>query len=240
MTKHKTYKTLEDYRDYLVKDNGWAFNLDWDFSWSAARIEIVKIMDIKPGMDILEVGCANGKTLEFIKENYYVNLYGIEPDKELAKQAMRWAKIYPITVEKFLKTYTGNKFNAIIMADVIEHLREPWMVIRDLVKHLKDDGAIYASIPNFMHASVIWNLFACGSFAYSSNDIVNKEHLRFFTMNDIASLFKIAGLNKCIVSGIEAEFPLETIEKIKILGNVFGRDDYYFNIYQFIVKATRE
>lgn len=240
MVKHKIYKTLEDYRDYLIKDNGWAFNLDWDFSWSAARTEIVNIMDIKSGMDILDIGCANGKTLKFIKENYDVNPYGIEPDKELAKQAMQWAEIYPTTVEEFLKTCTGKKFDAIIMADVIEHLREPWMVVRDLAGRLKDGGAIYASIPNFMHASVIWNLFACGSFAYSSNDIVNKEHLRFFTMNDIANLFKIAGLNKCMVSGIEAEFPLETVEKVKILGNVFGRDDYHFNIYQFIIKATRD
>lgn len=233
------FKNCEDYRDYLVKDNKWAFNLDWDFSWSAARTEIVKIMDIKPNMDILEVGCADGKTLEYIKDNYNVKLYGIEPDTKLAQEAGRYCDIYTGTVEDYLKVIKF-KFDAIIMADVIEHLREPWIVVRDLAERLKDGGAIYASIPNFMHASVIWNLFICGSFAYQSCDIVNKEHLRFFTINDIAALFKIAGLNKCMVSGIELEFPPETVEKVKILGSIFGRDDYHFNIYQFLIKATRE
>lgn len=236
MTKYKTYK---DYINYLVKDDGWAFNLGWDYSWSSTRTEIVEIMDIKPGMDILEVGCANGKTLKYIKDNYNVNLYGIEPDKEPAQEASAYGRIFFGTVEDYLKVVRV-KFDAIIMADVIEHLKEPWIVVRDLAGRLKDGGAIYASIPNVMHASVIWNLFAAGSFAYQSNDIINKEHLRFFTMNDSVALFKIAGLNKCMVSGIKAEFPLETVEKVKLLGNVFGRNDYHFDIYQFLIKATKE
>ena len=236
MTKYKTYK---DYINYLVKDDGWAFNLGWDYSWSSTRTEIVEIMDIKPGMDILEVGCANGKTLKYIKDNYNVNLYGIEPHKELTQEASAYGRIFFGTVEDYLKVVRV-KFDAIIMADVIEHLKEPWIVVRDLAGRLKDGGAIYASIPNVMHASVIWNLFAAGSFAYQSNDIINKEHLRFFTMNDSVALFKIAGLNKCMVSGIKAEFPLETVEKVKLLGNVFGRNDYHFDIYQFLIKATKE
>jgi len=233
------YKTCEEYRDYLIKDNRWAFNLDWDFSWSSARTEIVKVMDIRDGMNILEVGCANGKTLKYIKDNYNVNLYGIEPDKKFAQEASAYGRIFFGTVEDYIKV-ARVKFNAIIMADVIEHLKEPWIVVRDLARCLKDNGAIYASIPNVMHASVIWNLFMCGSFAYQSNDIINKEHLRFFTMNDSVALFKIAGLNKCMISGIELEFPLATVEKVRILGNIFGRNDYYFNIYQFLIKATRE
>ncbi|MFH2044487.1 MAG: class I SAM-dependent methyltransferase [Pseudomonadota bacterium] len=236
------YKTKEEYRQYLATDNNWAFNTHLDYSFSEDRKEIVSVMDIKSGMDILDIGCAGGKTLASIGQKYPgVNLHGIEPDIQLASQADDYGNIFTGTVENYLKI-CHQKFDAIICADVIEHLKEPWIVVRDLATHLKDGGAIYASIPNFFHASVMYNLFACGSFSYSSNDIINKEHLRFFTLNDIAALFEMAGLKHCMVGGLKGVFPQETIEKVKLLGNVFyhGDYDYYFNIYQFIIKATKE
>ncbi len=203
------------------------------------------MMDIKEDMDILDVGCANGETLKYIKDNYNlpgVKLYGIEPDRKLARQSLRYGDIYQGYVEDYLKSlpHKSFRFDAIIMGDVIEHLKEPWIILRDMAKRLKNKGAIYASIPNIMHASVLYNLFAGNSFSYGSCDIINKEHLRFFTIHDIINLFLMAGLNKLTTAGLTCIFPEETIEAMKPLEQLFGRNDYYFNVYQFIIKASKD
>jgi len=238
VTKHKTYKTLEDYRDYLVKDNNWAFMESWNYTFTSPRIEIVNVMDIQSGQDIIDVGCADGRTLEYIKNNYNANLYGIEPDKDAAKQAGKHAKIFPITIEEFLKT-NDQEFDLIIMADVIEHLKESWIVVRELGNRLKKGGYIYASIPNFFNATVMMNLFIYGTFGYASNDIVNKEHLRFFTFQDVMALFQICGLQPEMLGGLGAQMPEGAVGRAEQLGKVFGRTDYNFDIYQFVLRASK-
>lgn len=231
---------MDEYRAELLRDNNWAFKTSWDFGFSIARKELVNVIDIKPDMDILDVGCANGKTLEYIRDNYKVKLYGIEPDRQLASEAGRYGKIFAGTVEKYLKV-SRQKFDAIILADVIEHLKEPWITVRELGSRLKDGGAIYASIPNFFNATVVVNLFKYGTFAYHSCDIINKEHLRFFTAMDCMNLFIIAGLVPTILGGIGGVCYEEgVLEDAQLLGNVFKRDDYNFNSYQLVFRATKE
>ena len=202
-------------------------------------------MAIKPGDDILDIGCADGKTLKFIKDNFpNTNLYGVEPEEDLATEADEYGRIYNGTIEDYLNI-CHVQFDSIIMADVIEHLLEPWSVVRDVAKRLKKGGAIYASIPNFFHASVMYNLFKCGSFAYFSSDLVNKDHLRFFTLLDCTVLFGMSGLKPELIGGIK--LPINNMTDLSIcvgliepLGKVFNRDDYHFDVYQFVIKATKE
>ena len=219
-------------------DYNWAFYDEFDFSFTSTRSEVADIMDISQGMDILDVGCADGKTLKYIKDKHKVNLYGVEPDRRLSSMAGQHGKIFCGTVEKYLKT-VNKSFDAIIMTDVIEHLVNPWVVVRELGRRLKEGGAIYASIPNVMHATVLYNLLVNGSFAYQSNDIVNREHLRFFTYNDAMALFIIAGLKPQCMGGISLPIPEGCLEEIEKVEELFGREDYNSNLYQFVIKAVR-
>jgi SAM-dependent methyltransferase len=247
----KPYNTFEEYKKWLATDNNWAFYKQADFSFMTPRTEILEVMDIKDGDNILEVGCANGKTLKVLKDNYRVNIYGVEIDKELAREAEEYGRIYSGSVEDYLALPVIPDFDSIIMADVIEHLLEPWSVVRDLGKYLKRGGSIYASIPNYFHATVMFNLFNYGSFCYSSSDLINKDHLRYFTFRDCVELFRMAGLVPKLLGGIklpckeidnpgDSDGVSELVEMIAPLGQVFKRPDYYFDMYQFVFKATKE
>ncbi len=234
----KVYKDLFEYRKYLAEDNRWAFLDKWDYGFSALREDIIDIMSVQPDDNILDIGCADGKTLAAIKENYKVNLYGVEPDSELASEADKYGKIFNGTIEAYLKI-CHQEFDAIIMADVIEHLKEPWAVVREVARHMADNGALYASIPNYFHATVMYNLFECGSFGYASNDIVNKEHIRFFTLNDSINLLKMAGLEHFEIYGNHVPSNEKSIETAQKLQDLFKKD-FNFDVYQFVIKATKE
>ena len=233
---------VAEYRDKIAADDKWAFLEKWDFSFSEARYQLVDAMNLKGGEKILDVGAANGATLKYIKERYDCRLYGIEPESKLAKEAVKYGKIYVGTVENWLHSPFedyDSQYDFIIMADVIEHLLEPWAIVRDIAKHLKKSGAIFASIPNFLNATVIVNLFKYGTFGYKSCDIVNKEHLRFFTTLDCMDLFKICGLKPEILGGIAACYAEGTLEAAKLFTEIFKRSDYNIDSYQLCFKATK-
>jgi len=233
-------ESLTEYRKYLGENNRWAFLEKWDYGFTSVRKDILDVMDISPGMKILDIGCSEGKTLEFLKDNYIsydLKLYGVEPDRKSAIKAKKFGRISAVSAEKFLKA-SKVKFDIIIMADVIEHLKEPWIVVREAVKHLKDSGAVYVSIPNYFHSTVMYNLFECGSFGYASNDIINKEHLRFFTMNDSVNLLKMAGLNHFDIYGNTIDADDKPIEVASKLQDLFKKD-YHFDVYQFVIKGTK-
>lgn len=227
------------YRKWLQKDNNWAFYDKGDFSFGVSRDEIIEIMELRKGMDILDVGCANGLTLDSLQKKHSLNTYGVEPDKKLADEAKEHSTIYNMTVEDYL-VKEDKKFDAIIMADVIEHLLEPWIVVREMGNRLKPGGFIYASIPNVMHATVLWNLFAVASFAYDSYCIVGKNHIRYFTYNDSMQLFKICGLKPVCIGAIDYKVSDEMIKLVKRLGEVFKRNDYHFEAYHFIFKVGKD
>ena len=77
----------------------------------------------------------------------------------------------------------------IILADVIEHLHNPEETLARLIPYLKKDGSFLCSIPNLMHMSVISPLLQ-GRFDYTEAGILDKTHLRFFTLDSIVKLFQ--------------------------------------------------
>jgi SAM-dependent methyltransferase len=86
----------------------------------------------------------------------------------------------------------GERFDAILFADVLEHLRDPAAVLRRVRPFVADGGAVVASIPNVAHASVRLSLLA-GSFRYREQGLLDESHLRFFTREGVQDLFEGSG-----------------------------------------------
>jgi hypothetical protein len=80
------------------------------------------------------------------------------------------------------------------MSDVLEHLVDPEAVLGHLVRYLAHDGAVIASIPNVRHESVALPLLVDGLWSYADAGILDRTHLRFFTLPSMVSLLAEAGL----------------------------------------------
>ena len=83
-------------------------------------------------------------------------------------------------------------FDAIVCADVLEHLREPERLLEQAREWLAPDGRLIASIPNVRHHSVVRSLLQ-GNWTYESAGLLDRTHLRFFTRREIEKLFHRAG-----------------------------------------------
>jgi len=239
----------------LEKDTGdcrWMFESDWDYKLKdfQPRADIIQFIEVEHKFDdemtILEIGCGYGKTLEFLNQRCpNTHLHAIEIDKTMSEYLEESCPdicvINRDIEEAEWLSYKENSFDYIILADVLEHMAQPWTVLRNLKKYLKDDGKILASIPNVGNYMVLTNMFK-GYFAYGSKDIINKGHLRFFMYEDILQLFTACGYE--IVEMLKNVSPIlpqfEKMFKKMFEDKMIAQNVYDFlDCYQFVIKAGK-
>jgi 2-polyprenyl-3-methyl-5-hydroxy-6-metoxy-1,4-benzoquinol methylase len=227
-------------------DNRNKFIAKWGFDSvysTFIRHEIINLID-KPknqSLKVLEVGCACGGTLLQIKNIYSkAELAGIEFNEKAALSTKLFADVITADIEKTTLPYPTEHFDYVIFADVLEHLENPWRVLENIKPYLKPDGQVLASIPNVMHFSVIRNLLQ-GNWTYENAGILDKTHLRFFTLREIGMMFLSVGYK---LIGYQQTFIHETESDKKFIqaltdfvGNPQLKDQY--RAYQYIVKVSK-
>jgi SAM-dependent methyltransferase len=142
---------------------------------------------------VLEVGCGAGRLGRSLKGRGH-HVTGIELVPEVAEEArLCLDRVETADVEVAGFPFAPGSFDAIIFADVLEHLVNPWRVLREAAALLAPGGRVIASIPNLQHLDVITGLLR-GRWQYRERGITDVGHLRFFTLQTIRDLFRRAGL----------------------------------------------
>jgi SAM-dependent methyltransferase len=142
---------------------------------------------------VLEVGCGCGGLGRLLKSRgHYVT--GIELMPEAADEARRFLdQVLTADVETAGLPFPPGSFDAVVFADVLEHLIDPWCLLRQAAGLLAPGGVVAASIPNLQNGDVLWRLIR-GRWEYRERGITDFGHLRFFTLETIRGLFAQAGL----------------------------------------------
>lgn len=152
----------------------------------------------KPGrpLKVLDVGAADGYLGAILKERGH-QVVGVEQDPGRAAAArVHYHQFHAADIEAFEFPYQG-EFDFILFADVLEHLRDPAAVLRRALPCLKDDGEIIISVPNIANFVIRIGLLL-GRFEYSERGILDKTHLRFFTLKSLHRM-----LTECRCRAIE-------------------------------------
>ena len=141
----------------------------------------------------LDVGCSKGFIAQSLQDCNF-KFYGIEYNKEDAKEAKKYYREIKIADLDNKKIFYGkNFFDVIIMADIIEHLKDSLGIVKYFTKFLKKDGIMIISTANVANIYVRLRLLA-GNFDYDDRGIMDRTHLRFFTLKTFRKLAKAAGL----------------------------------------------
>lgn len=142
---------------------------------------------------ILEIGCAAGMTGKELKKRRGVFVAGVERNPEAARLAREALDdVVEGDIESLELPYAENSFDCILFADVLEHLVDPYAVLRKLRKYLKSGGTVVASLPNVQYLGVVHHLVE-GNWTYQSEGVLDETHLRFFTFREMEKLFTQAG-----------------------------------------------
>jgi O-antigen biosynthesis protein len=160
--------------------------------YAAARPEVAALVPASC-QRVLEVGCGAGGLGRLLKERGH-HVTGLELVPEVAEQARAVLdRVETADAEADGFPFPPRSFDAIIFADVLEHLIDPWRVLRAATGLLVPEGVVVASIPNLQNWDVLRRLLL-GRWEYRERGITDFGHLRFFTLHTIRGLFAQAGL----------------------------------------------
>lgn len=145
---------------------------------------------------VLDVGCSSGVMGEALRPRGH-HVTGIEYDSGLATLARsRLDRVLEGDVEQMARDRLdpGGPFDCVVCADVLEHLRDPWTVVRWASELLTSDGCLVVSVPNIRHAQTFWNLAVRRRWPYRDVGIFDRTHLRWFARRNLADLLTSTGL----------------------------------------------
>ena len=163
-----------------------------DLASDSTHARVVRL--VGSNKKVLELGCSTGFMSRVLRERG-CRVVAIEEDADAAERARPFcARVIVGDVEQLdLGRALGKtRFDVILAADVLEHLRDPLRLLRGLKRFLADEGWVVASLPNVAHGSVRLALLG-GEFHYNPTGLLDRSHLRFYTRDSLQKLFDDAG-----------------------------------------------
>jgi 2-polyprenyl-3-methyl-5-hydroxy-6-metoxy-1,4-benzoquinol methylase len=161
--------------------------------YRADRLDIIRYIP-PAARQILDVGCGTGgiaRHLAYMERQ--ATVIGVEHNAEAAAQASEvMAHVYVGDVEELDLPFTPRSFDCIVYGDVLEHLRDPWTLLRRQRVWLRSGGCAIVSLPNVQFYAVLWGLLQ-GRWEYQERGVMDRSHLRFFTYRSAAQLLVQAG-----------------------------------------------
>ncbi len=158
--------------------------------------ETQKVLDwVGQSKHVLEVGCHTGYLSEWLQKlNCHVT--GVDINNNALKVAEKYlikTICANIESEEFWKRLEEEKFDVITFMHVLEHLANPWDVLKKSISLLKPEGEIIIALPNISNAKERFDMLF-GKFEYTPMGVMDKTHLRFFNQKTARELIHQAGL----------------------------------------------
>jgi SAM-dependent methyltransferase len=187
---------------------------------------------------ILEIGTSTGYMSRALK-GMGNTVVGVEKDPVAGEQARSYCdSLITGDIEALDLDASISSYDVIVIADVLEHLVDPWKVLKGLRNHIIKGGYVVVSMPNACHGDVLLSMMS-GDFRYAPTGLLDITHVRFFAYRNIVELFhdcgysiddmhmitRPVGTTECAVSPAP-EGLAHFIESLP-----------YADVYQFVFKA---
>ena len=144
---------------------------------------------------VLDVGCGSGALSEAIRNRGY-EVWGVEENEgAAARAAARIDRVLRLNLHEFeaVRTAVGERqFDYLVFSDVLEHVYDPFTVLGEYLRLVKEGGRVIVSVPN----ALVWTnrlAFLVGRFEYADTGVMDRTHVRWFTFRSARRLLRAAG-----------------------------------------------
>ena len=116
---------------------------------------------IEKNKKVLDVGCADGTLMKFLKENKNVNIRGLEISKEKVQECIaKGLTVIEGNAEKDLKQFPDKSFDYVVLSQTLQAFLSPELVLDELLRVGKK---AIVTIPNFGNWKVRLHLLFKGT-----------------------------------------------------------------------------
>lgn len=196
---------------------------------------------------VVEVGCMQGAlAAAFRAAHPAVRYTGIDIDPDYAQAAAQ--RCHRALAEN-IETMAAKDFESLfpsdcwVFGDCLEHLHDPWRVLRAIRQRIDADGSLVTCIPNAQHWSVQMRL-ASGLFRYEDTGLLDRTHIRWFTRVTMFELFQQTGwrIETAISRQLPQKAPAALMTGIRQIASAAGADPDQAAIdadaFQFLFRAV--
>ena len=156
-----------------------------DFRGSSHRILAAWVRELPAGTRIVELGVAAGH-LAALVDRHDLEWLALEADiGHLPELRRRFSGAAVVDVQGLTRLPRGH--DAVIMADVLDHLVNPEHILLMAHDALPTGGRLLVSVPNVAHLYVRLQLLL-GRFPYAERGILDRTHRVFFTRRSTREL----------------------------------------------------
>jgi SAM-dependent methyltransferase len=162
--------------------------------YGAGREDLVAVLP-RPLGRALDVGCGAGNVARGLRAAGATEIAGVEIHPTFAAQAQdALDELVVSSVEDALSQgRLRGPFDTIVCYDVLEHLVDADVVLRELLALAAPGGHLHVSVPNARNFTLIRDLVFRGTFGYTEFGHRDVTHLRWFTRRDIVDAIGRAG-----------------------------------------------
>ncbi|MFM8313695.1 MAG: methyltransferase domain-containing protein [Deltaproteobacteria bacterium] len=201
------------------------------------------LSQVKENSEVLDIGCGTGLLSQLMSQK---GIRSVGIDYEIKENVWSGFDIYiQDDLEKTKNLPQERRFDYVLLADVLEHLRTPGDLLRKVRPLLKTEGKIIASTGNvalwYMRLSLL-----LGRFNYGRRGILDETHVKLYTKYSFTQLLTQAGfkVEKIYPTALPFEIVFHSTGRSKLLKIV---DRLYYSLallwpklfaYQFVVVAS--
>jgi 2-polyprenyl-3-methyl-5-hydroxy-6-metoxy-1,4-benzoquinol methylase len=160
--------------------------------------------------EVLDIGCGEGLLATELKNNGN-RITGIDELPRAARESVLeqyYSADLDKGIEPVLRALNGKRFDCVLLLDVLEHLRQPEKILEECHQVVGPDSDVIISLPNVANITVRLMLLF-GRFNYRNQGILDRTHLRFFTLKTARQFIESRGFR--IVQQRMTVMPLEIV-----------------------------
>jgi len=181
---------------------------------------VLELLAVKDKEQVLDIGCGAGNIMEYFSRG---RLFGIDLCKHLLMAASQKKYKVPLCfIQSFAEElpFKSSVFDKVYCSEVIEHIKEPHLVIKEAQRVMREDGYFIVSIPNEGFINFIKTLLrllfldriinSISTYKYAI-DMVGEWHLHKFSLEYIENLLEGSFYIKIIRYIPFRVFPLQIV-----------------------------
>jgi len=146
---------------------------------------------IEKDKKVLDVGCADGTLMEFLKDNKNINIRGLELSKNRVQECIaKGLTVIEGNAEKDLKQFPDKSFDYVVLSQTLQAFLNPELVINELLRVGKK---AIVTIPNFGYWKIRLHLLTKGTMPITKtlpDEWYNTPNLHMCTIKDFVYFVK--------------------------------------------------